>query len=282
MKCIIKNPDSDMNGNTAENIFIASNENGAYLGHGYVYTHVYHEIALEHPYNLFIDINVNEGVENCNDVKDALFERVMQRAVELRKEYPDLKARIYGGCFSGESEKIGFFISKGFIHDDGTYLYERNLSIGIPEIVLPENIRIRENHMENEEERNRYIEIHNNIFSKKISNDNLYELMKEKLWTNFSAYVGENVVGNIMVFGKVEEHNGERIGFIENLYVLSDWQGHKIARSLIITALKYFQSHGMKKSQLDVWGRNKRAVQLYKSLGYVFVGEKEAYPGINL
>jgi ribosomal protein S18 acetylase RimI-like enzyme len=277
MEIIIRNPETDMQGNSAENIFIAFDENNSYLGHGYVYVYVNTDMTPDHPLNLHVSIQVDEQAPKAMEIKDCLFGKLMERAYALRKGKQELKARIYAGCLSEEHEKLLYFLNKGFIHDDGTYLFERDLSIPIPEQPFPEETVVRVNRMEVREAKQEFLDLHKSYFVREFNEETLSELMKEKGWMNISAFMGNRLAGNILLYEKADE---EGVGIIDDLFVIREFRGLGIGKLLLCTALRYFMDVGLQKAQLHVWGANKRAVALYRSMDFVFLEEKECYPGI--
>ncbi len=122
MKIIIKKPDKDVPKNSKENVFLAFDENNSYLGHGYVFPYFNYEVTYEHPLNIFIDINVPS---NDQEVKDTIFDNLINRAETIRKATIGINTRIYGGAPSQERDKILYLISKGFIADEGAHLLRR-------------------------------------------------------------------------------------------------------------------------------------------------------------
>lgn len=279
MNLIIKHPEEDVNGNSAENIFLAYDNSNNYLGYSYVYPSFNYEMTTTHPYNIFVDISVNNAVDDLHNIQDMLFNSVMERAHELRNMHRDINARIYAGCFPNQKDKLEFFLSKNFTHDDGTYLLEKDLTDFTPIHIVPDGIEIRENLLLSQDEKNDFITLCNQIFFQKLDMKRLEELAGNKLWTNFSVYSGCSLVGNIMVY---EKDSIEPVGHVENLFILNGWKCKGLAKFLMDKAHEYFKSKGINKSQLEVWGANVNAMELYKTLGYYFVEEKEFYPGIDV
>lgn len=107
MRKEIKNPVNDEYGNSKNNIFLAFNDEGDFLGSSYVYPNMNHSQIEEIPYLIFIDINLEESLDKKlgDKVRQELFDRVYLRAKELRTERSDVKARIYSG-FSKDMDYV--------------------------------------------------------------------------------------------------------------------------------------------------------------------------------
>lgn len=103
---IIKNPKENIHGNNKENILIAYNENGEYLGRGYIFPNINYDMAVEHPLNIYVDIEMKRENELGNEVSGKLLEELTNRAHEVQKEYPDVKSRLYSGCMVDEIKNM--------------------------------------------------------------------------------------------------------------------------------------------------------------------------------
>jgi ribosomal protein S18 acetylase RimI-like enzyme len=278
MKIIIKNPEKDIPENSKENVFLAFDANNAYLGHGYVFPYFNYEVTYEHPLNMFIDINVPS---NNQEVKDTIFDNLINRAETIRKASFGINARIYGGAPSEERDKILYLISKGFIADEGAHLYEKKLNNPESPSKNIDGVLFKEFRMESEKDKNDYLKIHNVMLSRKLDMANLASFMNKKLWTSFAAYYHDKSIGNVMIYEICEDETKRRIGHVEFLFVLNEFRNKGIASQLMKKACEYFLSAKINVSQLEVWNINKRAVSFYQSLGYRFIKETVTYPGIS-
>ena len=279
MKIVIRNPEKYIPENSKENIFLAFDVNNLYLGSGFVFPYFNYEATYEHPFNIFIDVNVPS---NEQEVKDAIFDKLIIRAEAIRKDNKiKVNSRVYGGAASHDRDKISYLVSKGFIADEGTYLYEKKLSISEHSSKSIDGVAFKEYKMELEKDKSNYIQIHNQISSRKIDMIMLTAYMSNNLWTNFTAFHDDKLIGNIMIYEIVEDGTKRRIGHVEFLFVLNEFRVKGIATQLMQMAFEYFLSNNINISQLEVWNINKRAVSLYQTLGYRFFKETETYPGIN-
>jgi ribosomal protein S18 acetylase RimI-like enzyme len=279
MKIVIRNPEKNIPENNKENIFLAFDVNNLYLGSGFVFPYFNYEATYEHPFNIFIDVNVPS---NDQEVKDAIFDKLIIRAEAIRKDNKiKVNSRVYGGAASHDRDKISYLVSKGFIADEGTYLYEKKLSVSEHPSKSIDGVAFKEDKMELEKDKSNYIQIHNQISSRKIDMIMLAAYMSNNLWTNFTAFHDDKLIGNIMIYEKVEDETKRRIGHVEFLFVLNEFRVKGIATQLMQMAFEYFLSNNINISQLEVWNINKRAVSLYQTLGYRFFKETETYPGIN-
>lgn len=87
--------------------------------------------------------------------------------------------------------------------------------------------------------------------------------MKGAEWDTFTAFDGERPIGSVMTWGISPIRSAT-----ENIFVVSAWRRKGIAKYLITHALKFVKERGKTEATLGVYGDNKRAIALYKSLGY--------------
>ncbi|GAB5389833.1 MAG: hypothetical protein Alpg2KO_28010 [Alphaproteobacteria bacterium] len=88
------------------------------------------------------------------------------------------------------------------------------------------------------------------------------------------ACMGERIVGYILVVDNMLHTQccsaGDRC--IKSVYVHPDAQGKGIGRALMVASLERPGCKAAKAVYLDVWEENRKAVSLYKSLGFVPAG----------
>ena len=125
---MITNPKEDSYGNAKENIFIAFDESKNYLGSGFIYPNLNYDMTPEHPMNIYMDINMAQEDDFGNEVCSLLFDKLQARAKEVKEANKDVVARLYYGCLADDTSKVDFYLSKGFVHDEGTHLLELKMS----------------------------------------------------------------------------------------------------------------------------------------------------------
>ena len=275
--CTIVNPPADMHGARNENIFVALDENKKTLGLILIYPFFDHDIEPEHPHNLYLHLHIEPDTEQKEAVKESLLEKALQRATEIKSEAGQMKTRVYVAFLKNEQDGIDFFLERGFIHDEGMHILERNETTDLRPMDESPGMSIQPWRMETEAERQQFIETHRKIFPRHAySMESLQELKSLPAWNNFTAFDNGEIAGNIMVHIKPEDG---AIGIIEDLFVPKKWRRRCIARNLLTTALMYFQDLGIHRVQLELWSANKNAFQLYRSFGFSSIDETEIAVG---
>lgn len=276
MSIEICNATEDQYGNVKENIFIAFDEQKNYLGSGYVYPTINHHQTNETPYLLFCDINVADGINESlkKETRQELFNHVYARAKCLREEKKDLTCRIYAG-FTWDKEKNDFYLQNGFEEDYSIFM-EKELAEE-EEYQTPCNFKVEEFRLDQPDIAASFKSTYDEIFVTPMDLDELRAAEAgDQSFRNFYCYLDETLVGCCMVREEGED------GWIETLYVTEGQRGKGASKMIMSYFHQYFSSKGLKKSKLEVWELNKRAVQLYKSLGYVETGKNCMFPGVTV
>jgi ribosomal protein S18 acetylase RimI-like enzyme len=279
MECpIVVNAETDKRGAQKENIFLALDGNGESLGALFIYPFFDEDIEPEHPHNLYLHLQAEQGNVMSEPVKDVLIEKALIRAKEIKKEAGQRKTRIYACFFKHQQEEIDYFLQRGFKHDEGMYIMERHESEEITPVEMPVGVTIQPWKMATDVEKHTFIETHRKIFPRHpYTVARLHELMSLSAWNNFTALSHNEIAGNIMVFSKGVK--GKSIGNIEDLFVQKQWRGRGIAKYLLYTALRYFQDIGIHQVQLELWSANTPALNLYRLFGFSQIDETEVALG---
>lgn len=273
MSIKICNPKEASYGNTKENIFLAYDDSENYIGCSWVYPGIkYHELQ-ETPHAIFININMKNDLDKGleDEAKQVLFEKVFARAKEIRIERPDLKAIIYAAFFEGE-ELLKFYIKNGL--EEG---YGILMAADIPKEFkydLPENIGVKEVVIDSEGKFKVYKEEMDEIFITPVDEGEFKEDQQKRYFNVLKFYIDGKLQGGCTVF----ERDG--YGVIDKLYVELEARGQGVGKVIINYIFDYFISRDICKTQVLTWELNKRAVNLYKRLGYKEVKKSMMSPWI--
>jgi len=273
----INGTDVDKYGAKKENIFIARDKDDKRLGLALIYPYYDFDIEPLHPHNIFLHLKIETDGRMSESIKDALLEKAVQRAIEIKREQKQEKTRLYACFFRYQLDEISYFLQRGFIHDEGMHIFERGESTRLNKVKIPENIDVREWDMETESELHLFIETHQKIFPRHpYSVEKLVELKSIQGWRNFTAFSGDKIAGNIMVYRKPDANS---LGIIEDLFVLKRWRRQGVGRYLLYHSLAYLHSIGIDRVQLELWSANKKAIPLYQEFGFSSVEETEIAVG---
>ena len=140
---VVVNADTDSHGAKKENIFIALDGNGQYLGSLLIYPYFDHDLEPEHPHNLQLHLHAGRGKDLSESVKDPLLEHALRRATEIKRDAEQTKTRVYAWFLKHQQKEIAYFLQPGFTHDEGMHILERYDSAALPQAEAPEEVTIQ-------------------------------------------------------------------------------------------------------------------------------------------
>ncbi|GAA0343059.1 hypothetical protein GCM10008967_36920 [Bacillus carboniphilus] len=216
-------------------------------------------------YKLNLQLYFNEDHEIPIDVQNALYETLLNRATEIKSQYPDKKVRLSHTIHYEDLEEMDYFLSKGFVVERNHMIMKRDLTEDIPEVTIPDSIKIVNWKMETEAEEEKYL-----LAAAEGDDEGVTWSLNRLRWTKaggewdtFTAFAGDQVVGSVMTWGLGAERSAT-----ESIFVLPEWRRQGIAKAVITESLKFLKSKGKKEATLGVFGENEKAIPLYLSLGY--------------
>jgi len=268
-----------------KNIFCAFDSKNMMIAYASIFPRpVDADVPINMPHSLWIEVKVDPNLANQVEVKDHVIKKVLDRVSIIMKSIPKRSVQLCVGLLSSEIGAIEYFLARGFIHNESLFEMIRDLTIHIPDQFITKDVEIREWKIETEEDLLKYITADNLSFlDSPTSIESLeYLLQSPQLATGtvISAFNrrGE-IVGSIMVYWNetVSQMGKEMHGFTEEIFVIPNWRGCGIAKHLIMKGLKYLAQHGIKEARLEVMNKNRNALNLYQSMGYVVIREEKVF-----
>lgn len=218
----------------------------------------------EYVYKLSMDITIHPDCVATNEIKGELYQVLLERAKELRANFPNKRVKVSCTVDSDELEEMDFILSKGFLVERNHLIMKRDLTEEIPAYPLPENIEIKNWKMESATEQEQYLQAEaSGDDGLAWSLNNLRWTMAGSEWDTFTAFDGEKVVGSCMTWGISDVRSAT-----EQIFVLPEWRRKGIARAVIAESLRFLKDNGKTEATLGVFSENGKAIALYLSLGY--------------
>ena len=223
---------------------------------------------------IYFNLKTLQQREDDYPLYDLLYERLLNRAYELKETLPSSNRTIIGiGNQSTEECNNNYFISKGFVYSKSLYTMRRDLSEKIEESVLAKPYQCLPEAVDSEESIDEYLEIDMEIWpDAPIGYKRLMNNQKNSSWTTFIVREDATLVGSIMAW-VVEDGDG----IIEDLFVRDSWRKQGIAKHLLSQALTYLKDRGCVFAELQVETANISALSLYHSVGFKEVSEEVRY-----
>jgi ribosomal protein S18 acetylase RimI-like enzyme len=215
-------------------------------------------------YSLKMNIVLNPACTTEKSVTTSLIDALLARAKEIRKDYPEKRIRVINYIASDNNEQIDSYLSKGFAVYTTSLVMKRDLTEEIPEQPCSNNVKIINWKMTTEEDLKKYYNTDYKCSNGAAWSINMVRWMRNAPeWVTFAAFSGDELIGSVMTWLITEDRNAT-----ENIFVLPQWRRKGVAKAFITEALKYLKSKGKTVATLCVYGDNKTAINLYKSLGY--------------
>lgn len=261
-----------------ETVYHAYDKNDTIVGTGWIIPTVPSDVYKEPRLDIYITIEV-KSEDNKLAIKDRIFETLLTKGEEIKKQNDDKLVRFYHCCFSNDKENIEYYSTKpGFIHDEGMHIIRKIIENEYVKVEETSEISYVSLPLASPEEMSTLIETHKTVFRGGYTIEQIKELKQKNGWNSIAAIHNGEIVGNIMLFIEEESANN-RIGWVEDLFVKKDWRNKGIARNLINRGLKHFQDCKADEVRIEVWSANERAMSLYKQFGFEFYEETEASIG---
>ncbi len=201
-------------------------------------------------------------------VHEMLYQAVLERAKAIQIAYSLSGVRLAADLMVSQTGDIEFLRQKGFEPFEEMIVMSRAVNEAIPQVAVPENIRISRTKMETEDEQTIYLKVYNSCFPANPKTvDDLKFFLESEMWQTGTAITAATtsgqLVGSILVYPL-----GNACGITDDVMVLPEWRGRNIARSLIGEGLRFFCAQGIGEARLEVRATNAPAVAVYGSMGY--------------
>jgi len=264
-----------------KNIFCAFDERGFLQGYAPLFP-----VLTEVPqatHTIWAEVKVDPQSLCPQDVKDCLFERILNRAEEVVQPSPGHPVQMIFQYHPSETFSIEFVISRGGVYSESVFRMMRDLTQELPAISTPEQIEVRPWRMESEKEQLAYVQARNEVFSDApVTLADWQSFLHSASWdtgTTFTAFDQQEIVGSVAVYWDetISQQIGRKTGFTEYIFVRENWRKRGIAPFMIYQGLIYLKKHGREAALLEVKAANQRALDLYYGLGYQLIDESRLY-----
>lgn len=225
---------------------------------------------------IYLNIKVDPDWENHIEVRDFLYERLLQRAKLLKKKLsPQFPTKLCVGNYATEVKDNSYFESKGYKHFESLYW----MNFEIDQYIAPSNLKLTgvnfiDWDMNTYEEEMKYLQTENEIWPDNPTGlERLREYKRNPFWKSITAFYNDEVIGSVMAW----KETNEDVGTIENVFVKPDWRKRGLASHLIIEGIRHLQNYDLDYIQLLVETKNESALKLYKSIGFEIKKEEKRY-----
>jgi ribosomal protein S18 acetylase RimI-like enzyme len=266
------------NGN---NIICAFDENHALQGYAPLYPNLPSESQT--PATVWAEVKAHPGLSTPQEVKDPLFERVVNRTKEIIGRTPRHKTRLTFQYHPTETRSIEYVISKGCAYTESVFRMMCPLARDFPRVSPPEQITVKRWRMETKEEQQTYIQARNEAFPETpVAIEDWENFLASPAWQDgitITAFDREEIVGSVAVYWDeaIVQMTGKKAGYTEYIFVREKWRKRGIASYLVNQGLRYLKEHGREAAFLEVRANNQQALELYVKSGYKVIDESRLY-----
>lgn len=231
---------------------------------------------VESYHQIYMNIKVRPGVSNQEEVFQSLYGALYERALVLAQALPKTHSvQLCVGNHQAEQENSALFVKNGFTPLYRQYEMERELGDmqEIPHFHIPE-LHLFQTTLGSSEEEERYLRTESTIWPEyPLGLHRLRQLKSRTHFTSFAALdAKQELVASVMVC-----QEDENSGSIEEVFVVPTWRKKGIASHLIRRGMKYLQDKGYTSVRLSVQTENEKALEVYRSLGFIVSGEEHRY-----
>ncbi len=260
-------PAQTNNGLPPENVFLVADSANTTVAEGYL-------VQSYHPY-LFPDrpVNIFLSVFSKGPGLDMLLGALLARAVQLRQQTPNLKARVFAQVGMQDAAMLSFYRESGFTADDAldvVRIYAPNAKpsapMGYEMGMVP---------LQTQMEQTAFLMRMNTYRLNALQQPMLQRYMSMQHFSALYISRGSEIVGEAAFTGAGE--SAQLIG----LYVMPNYRRLGIAKTLIASGMNLLSEHGVTTFEADVIRRNVPQCRLAQSCKATFIRTACLYPGIN-
>jgi ribosomal protein S18 acetylase RimI-like enzyme len=262
-----------------KNVFCAFGRDQNLVGYGALFpTRAEADSPADVPNTVWVHIRVDPEAKNASEIQDAVYGAILKRSSEYSERWRERRTRVAISYPDARQEEIAFFAAQGLEPFDALVRMVRNLSEPLDTLSLPTSVTVRRWRMASKAEQEKYLAAEKKVFpqSARTLEELRFYMRSWVAGTAITAFDGtENIVGSVMAYWYGEG------GVTEDIFVMPDWRGRGIAKTLITEGMRYLLENGKRAASLEVKESNHPAVGLYRSLGYQVV-DKELQLGLYL
>ncbi|MEA4928728.1 MAG: GNAT family N-acetyltransferase [Candidatus Limiplasma sp.] len=263
----VYHPPQAYNGLAPENVFFVADNANTTVAQGYLVQTYHPYLFPERPINLYLNLaSKGPGL-------DMLMGALLARAVQLRQQTPNLKARVFAQVGMQDASMLSFYQESGFLPDDALDVVRITAPSAKP--MAPMGYELGQVPLSQVLEQTAFLMRMNTYRLDVLQQPMLQRYMAMPHFTALYLSRGPEIVGEIAFTG-----TGDTAHLI-GLYVMRNYRQLGLAKTLISAGMRMLNEHGVANVEADVIRRNLAQCRLAQSCGATFVRTACLYPGIN-
>jgi len=245
-------PAQTTNGLPPENVFLVADSANLTVAEGYLVQTYHPYLFPERPVNLYLSVySKGPGL-------DMLLGALLARAVQLRQQTPNLKARVFAQVGMQDAAMLSFYQESGFVADDALDV-----------------VRLAQVPLQQPLEQTAFLMRMNTYRLDVLQQPMLQRYMSMPHFTALYIARGPEIVGEAVFTGAGD--TAQLIG----LYVMRNYRRLGLGKTLIAAGMNMLKERGVVNFEADIIRRNIPQCRLAQSCKATFVRTACLYPGIN-
>ena len=263
----VYHPAQTNNGLPPENVFLVADSAHITVAEGYLVQTYHPYLFPERPINLYLSVfSKGPGL-------DMLLGALLARAVQLRQQTPNLKARVFAQVGMQDAGMLSFYQESGFIADDALDVVRLSMPSAKP--TAPMGYELGQVPLQKPLEQASFLMRMNAYRLDVLQHPMLQRYMAMPHFTAFYLSRGPEIVGEIAFTGAGD--TAQLIG----LYVTPNFRRLGLGKTLVATGLTSLKDRGVTNFEAEIIRRNVPQCRLAQSSKATFVRTACLYPGIN-
>ena len=251
-----------------EDVFVARDDVGSELGHGYVVMSFMPHLYPDCPVNIYFSLE-SQPAARC-----MLFGSLVARARQLRDSYLQYRARVYTTVHPGDTQLQHFYLECGLQMDDAEDIL--NLEIPAGDGRIPMSCSVVQAPLNTPEEQNAFAARMAENDLGFMTGDYLRGLMRQPHFLALGLYQNSALIGEILMAGAGD--NCDLVG----IYIRPECRNQGMARALLHRSMAVMAAEGVTHVTGRAMRRSQPQVRLMRDFSCTVLGTSSLYPGLYL
>ena len=260
-------PAQTNNGLPPENVFWVADSANITVAEGYLVQTYHPYLFPERPINMYLSVfSKGPGL-------DMLLGALLARAVQMRQQTPNLKARVFAQVGMQDAAMLSFYQESGFLADDALDVVRLSMPNAKPS--APMGYEMGQVPLQQPLEQTAFLMRMNTYRLDVLQQPMLQRYMSMPHFTALYISRGPEIVGEAAFTGTGD--TAQLIG----LYVMRNYRRLGLGKTLVAAGMNMLKERGVVNFEADVIRRNIPQCRLAQSCKATFVRTACLYPGIN-
>ncbi len=263
----VYHPPQPYNGLPPENVFLVADSAHVPVAEGYLVQTYHPYLFPERPINMYLNVN------SKGPGLDMLLGALLARAVQLRQQTPNLKARVFSQVGMQDAVMFSFFQESGFATDDALDVVRLTMPNAKPN--APMGYELGQVPLQKPLEQTSFLMRMNTHRLDALQQPMMQRYLAMPHFLALYLARGQEIVGEVAFTGTGDS------AFLFGLYVSPNFRRLGLAKTLLAAGMTILTERGVRTVEAEIIRRNIPQCRLAQSCKATFVRTACLYPGIN-